>query len=185
MALQLLALGVFTATSVAAGAEQYDVIVYGSTPSGIIAAVAAARHGAKTAMLSQRAHVGGVCAGGLGQTDIGSCAPEVIGGIPLEFFERNAKSYATRQPRAPWNLEPHVAKQVYLEMMTSSGVAQLPFSEVESVAKTGLRLSSITTVDGATYGAKVFIDASYEGKRRGVRGPHISPDLGNMGFFTA
>ena len=38
----------------------FDVLVYGSTPGGIMAAVAAARHGARTALLSQRAHVGGV-----------------------------------------------------------------------------------------------------------------------------
>ena len=86
----------------------FDVLVYGSTPGGIIAAVAAARHGATTALLSQRAHIGGVCAGGLGQTDIGGCAEEVIGGLPLEFFKRNAQSYATPQPRSPWNLEPHM-----------------------------------------------------------------------------
>jgi hypothetical protein len=141
----------------------YDVLVYGSTPGGIIAAVAAARHGAKTALLSQREHVGGVCAGGLGQTDIGSCAAEVIGGIPLEFFSRNAKSYSTPQPRAPWNLEPHVAKEVYLSMLNESGVVLLPFAEVESVAKSGLRVGSITTVGGATYPAQIFIDASYEG----------------------
>jgi hypothetical protein len=33
----------------------------------------------------------GMCAGGLGQTDIGGCAEEVIGGLAKEFFLRNAK----------------------------------------------------------------------------------------------
>ena len=38
----------------------YDVLVYGSTPSGVLAAVAAAHHGARTvALLSQREHIGG------------------------------------------------------------------------------------------------------------------------------
>ena len=36
----------------------YDVLVYGSTPSGIIAAIAASRNGAKTALVSQRKHIG-------------------------------------------------------------------------------------------------------------------------------
>lgn len=51
--------------------KKIQVLVYGSTPSGIMAAVAAARHGATVGLLSQRVHVGGVCSGGLGQTDIG------------------------------------------------------------------------------------------------------------------
>ena len=143
--------------------DAYDVLVYGSTPGGIIAAVAASRNGAKTALVSQRQHIGGVCSGGLGQTDIGSCADEVIGGIPLEFFQRNARRYAVPQPRAPWNLEPHVAKDVFLTMLNESGVEQLPFSEVESVDKKGRRLGKITMVDGAAYTANIFVDASYEG----------------------
>ena len=141
----------------------YDVLIYGSTPGGIMAAVAASRNGAKTALVSQRKHIGGMCSGGLGQSDIGSCANEVIGGIPLEFFQRNARRYAVPQPRAPWNLEPHVAKSVFLTMLNESGVELLPFAEVDHAAKEGTRLGSITMVDGATYTAKVFVDASYEG----------------------
>ena len=109
----------------------YDVLVYGSTPAGIIAAVSAARHGGKTAVLSQRAHIGGMCTGGLGQTDIGSCADEVIGGLAREFFNRSAASYTIPQPRSPWNLEPHVARQVFVEMLRESGATILPPAEVE------------------------------------------------------
>ena len=158
----------------------FDVLVYGSTPSGVIAAVAAARHGAKTALLSQRAHVGGVCAGGLGQTDIGSCADEVIGGLPLEFFKRNAQSYATPQPRTPWNLEPHVAKAVFLSMLQESGVQLLPFAEVESVRKAGRGLEALTTADGSTYTSKLFVDASYEGDLMS-RTPGVSYTWGREG----
>lgn len=150
-------------TAVTNTGSKYDVLIYGSTPSGIIAAIAASRHGAKTALVSQREHIGGVCTGGLGQTDIGSCAAEVIGGIPLEFFQRNAKRYVMSQPRAPWNLEPHVAKDVYLNMLNESGVELLPFAEVDSVGKSGLRLNNITMIGGATHEAIIFVDASYEG----------------------
>ena len=153
------------------------MLVYGSTPGGIVAAVAAARHGAKTAMLSQRAHIGGVCTGGLGQSDIGSCSAEVIGGLAFEFFNRSAASYPTPQPRSPWNLEPHVARQVFLEMLRESGVVMLPPAEVRSVAKEGVLLRSATTVDGATYEAKYFIDASYEGDLI-ARAPGVSVTVG-------
>ena len=148
----------------AGAAGDFGVLVYGSTPSGVLAAVAAARHGARTALLSQRPHIGGVCSGGLGQTDIGGCADEVIGGLALEFFQRNAKSYPTPQPRAPWNLEPHVAREVFLAMLNESGVVLLPPAQVLSVTKTpGGVLRSIAVEDGALYSARVFVDASYEG----------------------
>jgi len=144
--------------------QHFDVVVYGSTPAGVLAAVAAARHGAHTALLSQRMHIGGVCSGGLGQTDIGSCADAVIGGLALEFFQRNARAYHTPQPRPPWNLEPHVARGVFLEMLNESGVQLLPSAQVLVAAMTGnSTLQEITVVGGATYSARVFVDASYEG----------------------
>lgn len=149
--------------STAAYAYDIDVLVYGSTPSGVMAAVAAARHGSRSALLSQKAHIGGVCSGGLGQTDIGSCADEAIGGLALEFFHRNAKRYSTLQPRTPWNLEPHVAESVFREMLSESGVALLQPGQVASVKVDDAVLRSITTVDGRVYTSKVFIDASYEG----------------------
>jgi len=177
----------------------FDVLVYGSTPSGILAAVAAARHlgtnkttsckrnircgadvsgscpcgvgGGGVALLSQRAHIGGVASGGLGQTDIG-CEETthgtmpVIGGLALEFFQRNAAKYDTVQHRSPWNLEPHVAKQVFLEMLREANVTLLHYGEVESVLKNNdnNHIESITMVGtGQRYKAKVFVDASYEG----------------------
>ena len=155
----------------------HDVLVYGSTPGGIIAAVSAARHGATTALLSQREHIGGVCTGGLGQTDIGSCADEVIGGLALEFFHRNAASYPTLQPRSPWNLEPHVARQVFLDMLRESNITMLKPAEVDSVTKEGVVLRSVTTVDGTTYTAKYFVDASYEGDLI-ARAPGVSVTYG-------
>lgn len=162
-------------TTAAAAVAPFDVLVYGSTPGGVMAAVAAARHGARTALLSQRAHIGGVCAGGLGQTDIGSCADEVIGGLALEFFNRSAAAYATRQPRAPWNLEPHVAKRTFLAMLNESGVVLLPPDQVAAapmaarVRAAGTAgapapaLESVRVEGGTVYRARVFVDASYEG----------------------
>jgi NADPH-dependent 2,4-dienoyl-CoA reductase/sulfur reductase-like enzyme len=40
--------------------ESVDVVVYGGTPGGLIAAVAAARLGASTLVLEQTRHVGGL-----------------------------------------------------------------------------------------------------------------------------
>ena len=40
--------------------------------------------------------------------------------------QRNAKSYSTPQPRAPWNLEPHVAKAAFLAMLNEPMDAPAP-----------------------------------------------------------
>jgi hypothetical protein len=139
-----------------------DVLIYGSTPAGIMTAVAAARHGASAALLSQRAHIGGMCSGGLGQTDLGSC-PDRVGGLALEFFKRSGGMYNRTQPRAPWNLEPHVAKRVFLNMLHEAGVTLLAPAQVESVRMEGTTIRSIVTTSGVTHTARVFVDASYEG----------------------
>src|ERR1700733_297558 len=55
----------------------FDLVVYGSTPSGIMAAVAAARSGLKVALVDKAQHVGGMVTSGLSYTDRGKT--ETIG----------------------------------------------------------------------------------------------------------
>ena len=59
-------------------------MVYGGTPAGITAAVAAAREKASVVLIEPSRHVGGMITGGLSHTDVGKA--EVIGGLALEFF---------------------------------------------------------------------------------------------------
>lgn len=81
--------------------EAYDVVVYDASSGGVVAAVASARHGAKTLLIcaswpacfhSGGRRVGGMSSGGLGQTDFGGCS-ERIGGIANEFYSRNRQHY--------------------------------------------------------------------------------------------
>ncbi len=51
-------------------AEPADVVVVAANPAGVAAAVAAAKSGAKVIVLEESAHVGGIVAGGLTNTDI-------------------------------------------------------------------------------------------------------------------
>src|SRR5260370_9347806 len=74
------------------GADQkYDVVVYGGTAGGVVAAVSAAREGLKTALLEPTTHLGGMVSGGLGYTDYGK--KEVIGGYALGFYYPLGKTY--------------------------------------------------------------------------------------------
>jgi hypothetical protein len=139
----------------------YDVVVYGGTAGGVIAAVAAAREGARVALLEPRDHLGGMVSGGLGWTDFGK--KEVIGGYSREFFTRVGRAYG--QP-IQWTFEPHVAEQVFKELAKEAGVEVLyrhRLREKTGVMKQGTRVTAITLENGASFSAKVFVDASYEG----------------------
>jgi hypothetical protein len=129
-----------------------------------MASVAAARHGAKVTLLDVSARVGGVCSGGLGQTDKGN--PVVIGGLADEFFRRNARKYNPNGTAPHYQLEPHMAETVFLEMMKDASVSHVRTSnrsQVASVDVQGTTIHAITLEDGTSYTASVFIDASYEG----------------------
>src|SRR5262245_36559880 len=60
-----------------------DVVVYGGSAGGVIAAVAAAREGKHTILIVEGKHVGGMVSGGLGATDVGNA--QAIGGYSREF----------------------------------------------------------------------------------------------------
>src|SRR5690606_9468907 len=56
----------FSSIPVQGRVREYDVVVYGGTASGVIAAVAAAREGAAVALLAPESHLGGMVSNGLG-----------------------------------------------------------------------------------------------------------------------
>src|SRR5438105_15934134 len=72
-------------------AEKAEVVIYGGTPSGVMAAVAAAAHGHSVALIDINNHVGGVVSGGLVSTDIGD--RKTVGGLADAFFKRLVKFY--------------------------------------------------------------------------------------------
>src|SRR5205085_2851557 len=76
---------------VLAAERHFDVVVYGGTPGGIAAAVAAGRLGRTVALVEYQDHLGGMAASGLGKSDIQNRA--VIGGLFREFTERVFKHY--------------------------------------------------------------------------------------------
>ena len=75
-------------------ASAFEVVVYGATAGGVLAAIAAAREGASVALVEPGRHVGGMVSGGLGRTDYNERRDRsVIGGLALEFYARLARHY--------------------------------------------------------------------------------------------
>lgn len=167
----LLALGLLLLARPAQAAEA-DVIVYGATPGGFCAAIAAAREGAKVVLLEPTAHVGGVNTGGLSFSDSNQTVRSTLLGLFEEWHRRIAADYAGRGVKLPydvavkdnsvWTYEPHVAARVTDAMLKEAGVSVLTKQTLEGVEKAGARIVGLRT-SGGTHAAKVFIDATYEG----------------------
>ena len=165
-----------------------DICVFGGTSAGIVAAVQAHRMGRKVVLVEPGAHLGGLTTGGLGATDIGNKA--AIGGLSREFYHRIARHYSreaswTRERRGDyftrrgsdqamasdldstnatmWTFEPHVASQVYLEMLAEAGIVPYLRQPLAVVSKKGGRITEIRMETGTIFRAMVFVNASYEG----------------------
>jgi hypothetical protein len=161
-------------------AGEYDVVVVGGTPGGIMAAIAAARMGKTALVLERTAHVGGLAANGLGATDIATRG--CTGGLFLEFVGRVKQHYIdTYGPDSEqvkvcsdgYHFEPHVAEKVFDQMLKEhpqvTVLRRRQFdARPENVTLSGTRLTRVrvTDQDGKDveeYAGRVFIDATYEG----------------------
>src|ERR1017187_9663532 len=156
----------------AAGAQAYDLAVYGGTAGGAITAVSGARMGLKTVLLEPREHIGGMVSGGLSRTDVGK--REVIGGYSLEFYWRAGNAYDMAQylQEIAWLVEPKVAENIFRKMLADAGVTVLfheRLREKDGVRKSGGRgerggrIEAIIMENGAQYTARMFADCTYEG----------------------
>ncbi len=148
-------------TQAVLAADTYDVVVYGGTSSGVIAAVQAAKLGKSVLLIEPGKHLGGLTSGGLGATDIGNKA--AIGGLSREFYRRLGKHYGT--PEA-WTFEPHVAEKIYDDWCAETKVTVVRNQRLDlksGVVKNGARIKTIAMESGRQYGGTMFIDATYEG----------------------
>jgi len=140
-----------------------DVIVYGATPAGIMAAIESAQNGKQVLLLEPTGHVGGMVSNGLGYSD--GYDLEAVGGLPRTFY-RKIYSYYGGSPASNGGhtFEPHVAEQVFDSMIKSnSSLSVLLNKSISSVRKNGTNLTALVTTDEHTYYGKEFIDASYTG----------------------
>ena len=161
-------------TLVRAAVIESDICIYGGTSGGVAAAVQAARMGRKVVIAEPGMHLGGMTSGGLSAVDIGD--PRTVGGIAREYFSRLVGSYGKKlewdkpfsgnggpATGGAYSIEPHVAEQVFNEMLREAGVDVRFRVRLTSVRKDGARITDLVTEEGSVFRAKLFIDATYEG----------------------
>ena len=104
----------------------YDVVVCGGGPAGFIAAIAAAREGARTALVEQYGFLGGAATNSL-VTPLSVFTyngEKVIGGIPWEFLERLEKMGGglIEKPLGNVAFDPELYKLCCQRMVLEAGV---------------------------------------------------------------
>ncbi|HEX5220032.1 MAG TPA: FAD-dependent oxidoreductase [Verrucomicrobiae bacterium] len=161
----------------ASDSETVDVLVYGSTPSGVAAAVEAARRGCKVLLACPQKHAGGMAASGLSTTDTGG-RRDLYGGFMVEFVQRVHREYrrilGDNSPdlelaRGGWVYEPSVAEKVFTDFINEQS-DRLSFYRghhlLEAKTQNG-RVTEISLVSPRNamvrVKARTFIDATYEG----------------------
>ncbi|MDE1160695.1 MAG: FAD-dependent oxidoreductase [Acidobacteriaceae bacterium] len=143
-----------------AGVATVDLVVYGGTPAGIMAAVTAAHAGLHVILVEPSDRLGGMVTGGLGLTDVGN--RHLVGGLTLKFFRQVEAHYGSHA----WNLEPHLALQFFEDMLHEANVVVQRgkrLREGKGVRKSGAVIEALQFEDGSTLEARMFIDATYEG----------------------
>ena len=156
----LLAAAVLAAPCPAAVAE-HDVAIYGGTPGGCAAAVAAARNGARVVLLEQTGHVGGLNASGINTAETEHMLMWTVGGIALEFYERLGTLMGTDGPA--FEFLSGKAERMFNVMLDEAGVEKRFGLQLVRVEKDGDRIRRIVMSDGSAVTASVFIDATYAG----------------------
>ncbi|WP_329100539.1 FAD-dependent oxidoreductase [Micromonospora sp. NBC_01699] len=151
--------------ALAAAVVPADLVVYGATSAGIVAAVQARRMGRTAVVLEPGTHLGGLTTGGLGMTDSGT--QSAIKGIAGEFYRRVHAKYAgtpvTPTSPARFTFEPHVARAVFDDLLAESGVPVYYGTRLSAVTMAGNRITEIVADNGQVFRGPMFVDASYEG----------------------
>lgn len=154
----------------------YDVIVYGGTPSGVIAAVAASRNAAKVLLIEQTRHVGGMNTSGLNTAESEHMINNAITGIAREFYTRLGTNFpdgyfqtfrkgqiAFDKGDPAFFFESHVAEREFLNMLEEANVDVIYEKFLDKVTMHGNEIDAIVLEDGMTLSGEVFIDCTYEG----------------------
>jgi len=169
------------ASTILKAQSNYDLVIVGGTPSGIMTAISAAREGKTSVILERTQHIGGLPANGLGATDIATRGATT--GLFKEFVDRIRQDYIKRYGENSqqvtdcsdgYHFEPSVAYRIFNDMLKEhdTKITILTGRQFDSdpanITKKGNDIQSIKILNRKNnqteeYTASVFIDATYEG----------------------
>ncbi len=105
---------------------KYQIVVCGGGPSGFIAAIAAARCGAKVALIERYGFLGGMATAGMVApiTEFMHNGELIAGGIPLEFVQRMESKGSGKMcaPRGNYVFHPEVYKLTAQQMIKEENI---------------------------------------------------------------
>ena len=166
---------------------EYDVVVCGGGPSGFIAAIAAAREGARTALVERYGFLGGMAT-------IGYVNPisvftyndsQVVGGIAWEFVKRLQETGGAfiEKPLGNVAFEQEHYKLVAQRMCLEAGVELYMHSYLSGCMIENGRISQviIENKNGTeALTSKVFIDCTGDGDLAAMAGVEMQQDEGPL-----
>lgn len=163
-----------------------DIVIYGGTSSGVMAAVQAARMGKKVILVNPSNHIGGMTASGLGQTDVGK--EGVLGGLNAEFYSRVfdyynkpsnwfCETFEQWENKYSWGhkiidtmmfkFETHVAEKIFNDLIEEHENITLLLGERLDrnikIKKEDNAIKTIVMESRLKLTGKVFLDCTYEG----------------------
>ena len=155
----------------------YDVVVVGGGPAGFIAALAAAREGAHTALVERYGFLGGMATTGLVMplSVFVYNDERVIGGLPWEFLERleaMGGGYIER-PLGNVAFDPEIYKLCMQRMALEAGIDLYMHSYLSACVAEQGRIEHIVIENkngSEALASKVFIDATGDGDLAAMAG---------------
>jgi len=140
----------------------YDVIVVGSGPAGVAAAISSGRNGAKTLLIESLGRVGGISTSGMMSHFTGRCGNKLY----LEILDRaKAKNHYFPELEKKY-IDPELLTLTYMEMLEEAGVDLLLYTTFCDVMMQENKVTGIICHNKGgfcKYDAKVVIDASGDG----------------------
>lgn len=141
--------------------EQVDVLVVGSGPAGVSAAICATREGVSVMLLEQSGNVGGIATEGLMSHWTGNTE----GGFYDEILERSADA-GRDDAQMRKVIDPERLKTILLEMLEEAGVKLLLYTFACAPVMEGNKIKGVIAENKTGRGAvlgKIVVDASGDG----------------------
>lgn len=136
-----------------------DVVVYGGTSGGVVAAVQAARQGNSVVLVVFGRHLGGMTSGGLTSTD--GVNAKVQGGLTREYFAMTGRR----------GFKPSTAEAAFEALLADpvpgsdrdEAIPAYYEQRLDAVEKDGARILALHMENGSVFRGRMFIDCTYEG----------------------